>query len=161
MEEIITINKKVLEDSKTLKLFLFVKKEFPESVGIREALRSTKMRSSNTVSRHFIRLEEAGLVEKLKSNRFVLTNSGEAIQTVDVTTTIKAKIIKGSLITNNVFKASFLFTMTILTLILVFFSPIAASVNGIVGLLAHGVISLIGYRSERKKLRIYENTEDN
>ena len=156
----ISESQETLEDPKTLKLFLFIKNQYPETVGIREALRATKMRSSNTVSRHLIRLEDAGLVTKLSSNRYTLSELGESTQSFNVSTTVKARLFKGFLITNNVFKVSFLLVMAILTLVLIFFDPIVAAINGIIGLTAHGIISFIQYRKEREKLDMYKNTSD-
>ncbi len=159
-ETVRTEYEQVLEEPKTLKLFLYVKKHYPEAVGIREALRATKMRSSNTVSRHFNRLEEAGLVTKLTSNRYILTNLGESLQSFAVSTTVKARIFRGSLITNNIFKVSFLLTMVVLTIVLIFIDPLIAAINGVLGLILHGIISYIQFRNERKKLGIYQQKEE-
>ncbi len=151
------VQNSTLEHPISLKIFLYTRSKSPESVGIREVQSVLMMASSNTVQRHFHRLEDDGLVEKLPSNRFILTPEGSSKQILQIPVKISSYLFKGAFITGNLFLLSFLATIFILTLILAFFIPLLAIINGLIGLLVSIVIVYFQYRKNKKQLKNLSN----
>ncbi len=129
-----TQSKAILENPVTLKLFIFVKSKNPESIGIREAMKSTGMNSSSTVSRHLDKLEEHNLIQKLPSNRFTLTSEGLKMKSFDVPITVPANLVKGNFVTVLSYQLSFIVIMIISSFILLWVDKLLAAINGLLGL---------------------------
>ena len=87
------VQNSTLEHPISLKIFLYTRSKSPESVGIREVQSVLMMASSNTVQRHFHRLEDDGLVEKLPSNRFILTPEGSSKQILQIPVKISSYLL--------------------------------------------------------------------
>ncbi len=155
------VQNNALEHPTSLKIYLYTRSKSPNSVGIREVQRALMMVSSNTVQRHFHRLEDEGLVEKLPSNRFILTQKGSSKQTLQIPTKTSLYLLKGVFITSNLFLLSFLVTMFVLTLIIAFFNPLLAIIIGLMGLLVSTVISYFQFRKMKMQIQNITNFEKN
>lgn len=155
------VQNNTLEHPISLKIFLYTRSKSPESVGIREVQRALMMASSNTVQRHFHRLEDEGLVEKLPSNRFILTPEGSSKQAMQIPVKISSYLFKGVFITSNLFLLSFLVTIFVLTLIIAFYKPLLAIINGLIGLLVSVIITYLQFRKNKKQIQNFSNFEKN
>ena len=145
----------------SLKIFLYTRSKSPESVGIREVQRALMMASSNTVQRHFHKLEDSGLVEKLPSNRFILTPEGSRKQAMQIPMKISSYYLKGAFITSNLFLLSFLTTMFVLTFAIAFYKPLLAIINGLIGLLVSIIITYFQFRKIKTQIQKLLDFEKN
>ena len=147
----------ILENPITLKLFIFLKSKNPESVGIREVMRATKMKSSSTVSRHLEAMDEIGLVQKLPSNRYILTSKGLSLRSFQVPVKLTANLIKGNFVTISTYQISFLIMMSLSTFILIWYDIFLAAINGLVGLIIGLLISLKHWFTIKKQMKAYRD----
>ena len=85
-------------NSTTLQVFLYLRQNDIEEIGVRELQRDLKFTSPSTASWHINKLEEAGLVSKLDSNKFILTEKGRNLSTVDLPVNMGHYFLLGRLI---------------------------------------------------------------
>ena len=90
--------KKIFSNPNTLRVFLYLRQRIEEDVGIRELQRELGYSSPSTSSWHLNKLEEVGLTLKLNSNKYVLTEKGKNLSTVDLPINIGHYLIRGRLI---------------------------------------------------------------
>ncbi|MHA1203760.1 MAG: hypothetical protein ACTSRR_06585 [Candidatus Heimdallarchaeaceae archaeon] len=152
----IDIDLSPLSHPSTLKLFLFAKSCYPDDFGVREAKRKLEFHSISNVAWHLNKLEEAGLIEKLPSNRYKLLENSLKIKEIEVPVTLTAQLIKDEIIPKKVFLLSFMITATIATIIVAFFNPLVAALNGILLLVINCVFYLEEYFSAKKQLSFYK-----
>ena len=145
----------ILEHPTTLKLFIFLRSKAKDSVGVREAQRAIFLKSPSTALWHFDKLEEAMLVEKLPSTRYRLTQEGKKLYRFQIPIRITVHFIRGFLIPRNAFQLSFLLTMTISTFILIWFYPLLAAINGILGMCINTIISFSNLKRMETQMRFY------
>ncbi len=145
----------ILTNPITLKIFIFLKSKNPGSVGIREVMRATKMKSSSTVSRHLETMDEIGLVQKLPSNRYVLTSNGLSIRSFQVPVKLTTNLFKGYFVPISTYQISFLVVMSLLTFILLWYDMLLAAINGLVGLIIGLLISLKQWFTIMKQMKAY------
>ena len=145
----------VLEHPTTLKLFIFLRSKAKDCVGIREAQRAIFLKSPSTVLWHFDKLEEAMLVEKLPSTRYRLTQEGKKLYRFQIPIRITAHFIRGFLIPRNAFQLSFMISMIISTFILVWFYPLLAAINGLLGMCVIVFISFSNLKNIETQMRFY------
>ena len=88
----------VLHHTTTLKIFLYFRSKQDEEFGIRETQRIVGVKSPSTISWHLEKLETVGLVNKLPSNRYILSNEGKKYNEIQIPTMISAQFIKGFLV---------------------------------------------------------------
>jgi len=145
----------ILENPLTLKIFIYIKSKNTESVGIREVMRATKMRSSSTVSRHLEKLDEFGLVQKLPSNRYILTSEGSSLKNIQVPVKLSANLVKRSFVTIISYQISFLIVMLLVAFIVIWFDQLYAGIIALVGLAIGLLIGLKHWRDIRKQMSDY------
>ncbi|MHA1868221.1 MAG: hypothetical protein ACTSXD_09265 [Candidatus Heimdallarchaeaceae archaeon] len=145
-----------LSHPSTLKLFLYAKSCYPNDFGVREAKRKLEFHSISNVAWHLNKLEEAGLVEKLPSNRYKLLETSLKIKEIEVPVTLTAQLIRDEIIPKKVFLLSFMVTATLATIIVAFFNPLIAALNGIFLLIVNCIFYLEEYISTKKQLSFYK-----
>lgn len=159
-QEIIKYNR-TLENPITLRIFIYVRSKKTESVGVREVMRATEMRSSSTVSRHLEKLDDVGLIQKLQSNRFIITSEGSSLKNIQVPVKLSTSLIRRRFTTIVTYQISFLIMILISTFILIWFDILLAAINGLIGLTLGLVIGLIHWNSIRKQMNAYKlNLDD-
>lgn len=145
-----------LSHPSTLKIFLYAKSCYPKDFGVREAKRKLEFHSISNVAWHLNKLEEAGLVEKLPSNRYKLLETSLKIKELEVPVTLTAQLIRDEIIPKKVFLLSFMVTATLATIIVAFFNPLIAALNGIFLLIINCIFYLEEYISTKKQLSFYK-----
>ena len=145
-----------LSHPSTLKLFLYAKSCYPNDFGVREAKRKLEFHSISNVAWHLNKLEEASLVEKLPSNRYKLLETSLKIKEIEVPVTLTAQLIRDEIIPKKVFLLSFMVTATLATIIVAFFNPLIAALNGIFLLIVNCIFYLEEYISTKKQLSFYK-----
>jgi len=78
------------------------------------------------------------------------------IKEIEVPVTLTAQLIKDEIIPKKVFLLSFMITATIATIIVAFFNPLVAALNGILLLVINCVFYLEEYFSTKKQLSFYK-----
>ena len=146
---------RILENPITLRIFMYIKSKNPENVGIREVMRATKMRSSSTVSRHLEKLDEGGLIQKLPSNRYILTSEGSSLKNLQIPIMLSVNLVKRSFITIISYQISFLALMFLSAFILIWFDRLLSAIIGSIGLVIGLLIGLKHRRAIRKQMRAY------
>lgn len=150
----------ILENPLTLKIFIYIKSKNTESVGIREVMRATNMNSSSTVSRHLDKLDEGGLIQKLPSNRYILTSEGSSLKNIQVPVKLSANIVKRSFVTIISYQISFLIMMIITVFIVIWFDRLYAGIIGLVGLAISLLIGFKHWRVIKKQMSVYHKFWD-
>ena len=113
------------------------------------------MRSSSTVSRHLDRLDEVGLIQKLSSNRYILTDEGSSLKNLKVPVILSANLAKRSFVTIVSYQISFLTVMFLTALIVIWFDKLYGGIIAIVGLGIGLLIGLKHWRSLKKQMSDY------
>ncbi|MCH8907448.1 MAG: hypothetical protein IH840_10200 [Candidatus Heimdallarchaeota archaeon] len=80
----------------TLRIFLYVKSNVKNEIGVRETQRALDLNSPSTASWHLEKLLSMGFLDKLPSNRFILTKNGKEIDKFDVPLTVSVRYVKGT-----------------------------------------------------------------
>ncbi|MHA2251004.1 MAG: hypothetical protein ACXAD7_11615 [Candidatus Kariarchaeaceae archaeon] len=112
----------VLHHVTTLKAFIYMRSNDGSDVGIRDTQRILGVKSPSTVSWHFEKLEEAGFIEKLPSNRYKLTEKGRKFDNIRIPMMVSAQFIGRNLIPNFTILISFLGFSCLFTFLLWVFS---------------------------------------
>ena len=159
-EQAVTSFESILENPLTLKIFIFVKSKNKESVGVREVMRAINMRSSSTVSRHLEKLDEGGLIQKLPSNRYILTSEGSSLKNNQVPITLQANIVKRSFVTIISYQISFLIMILLTVFIVIWFDRLYAGIIGLVGLAISLLIGFKHWRVIKKQMSVYHKFWD-
>jgi len=151
----------MLENPITLKIFLYIKSRKSESVGVREVMRATNMKSSSTVSRHLENLDSIGLLRKLPSNRFIITSVGSSLKNFQVPVKLSASLIKRRFITIITYQISFLAAIFLSTIILIWFDKLLAAIIGLAGLLIGIILGLKHWSSIKHQINAYKENLEN
>ena len=148
----------VLEHPTTLRIYLYLRysdDRSSETIGVRETQRALNIKSPSIVKWHLEKLENAGFVEKLSSNRFQLTDVG-LTQQIRIPVKISVSLVKGIFIPKISFLATFLFISIILTIAFSLWKPLIGSINGILSLIAIFAFIIIQFIKMRKELQSYD-----
>ena len=143
----------------TLKIFIYIKSEDNESIGVREVMRAVRMSSSSTVSRHLDKLDEIGLIQKLPSNRYIITEEGSSLKNIQVPIRFSANLTKKRFITIISYQITFLLLMLVTAFILIWFDRLLAAIVGIIGIVIGLGISIMYWRLTNKQLSNFHNFE--
>ena len=148
----------VLEHPTTLRIFLYLRysdDKSSETIGVRETQRALNIKSPSIVKWHLEKLENAGFIEKLSSNRFQLTDVGLS-QQIRIPVKISVSLVKGIFIPKISFLATFLFISIILTIAFSLWKPLIGAINGIFSLIAIFAFIIIQFIKMRKELQSYD-----
>ena len=154
-EQIVTRKDNTLGHPITLKIFVYIKSRDNESVGVREVMRAMNMSSSSTVSRHLDKLDEAGLILKLSSNRYELTDEGSSLKNLQVPIRFSVNLTKKRFITVMSYQITFLILMFLTAFILIWFDRLLSAIVGLVGVAIGLVMSIRYWRITKKQLSDY------
>ncbi len=143
----------VFHNPLTLELFLHCKNQ-PNPVGIRETQRALGISSPSSVHWHFNKLIDMGLLERLKNNRFALTEEGKKLRILHVPINFPFVIIKGHLVTMSIFQIAFLIFAILFGVLLSISNPVALNVFFFLVLLVEMGIALRFYRLIQGSSRI-------
>ena len=146
----------ILDHPTTLKIYLYMKTRFPKDVSIRETQRVLEIKSTSTVSWHLVKLEEAGLAEKLPTNRYKLTKEAEKSQDIKIPIVVPARLIGGVIIPRSLLLISFLLAAAVISFILLWVNPLLSGIIGTIFLIIAVCIATIEYYYLRKQLRFYK-----
>ncbi|NPD89632.1 MAG: helix-turn-helix transcriptional regulator [Asgard group archaeon] len=146
---------RVLEHPTTLKLFIYLRSKTKEDIGVRETQRAVSLKSPSTAVWHLDKLEEAGLIEKLPSTLYRLSQEGKQLYRFQIPIRITTHFIRGFLIPRSAFQLSFIISMIISTFILVWFYPLLAAINGLLGMCVIVFISFSNLKSIENQMRFY------
>ncbi|MHA2100210.1 MAG: hypothetical protein ACW99A_16165 [Candidatus Kariarchaeaceae archaeon] len=121
----------------TLRIFLYVKSQNIKEIGVRETQRALNLNSPSTASWHLEKLQSAGLLDKLESNRYVLNDNGKSHDDFNVPMTVSVRFIKGLLFPKFLILLAFLIFDILLTIYLwiIIDDPLVIAINGLVSLL--------------------------
>ncbi|OLS32371.1 MAG: hypothetical protein HeimAB125_09610 [Candidatus Heimdallarchaeota archaeon AB_125] len=144
-----------LEHPTTLKIYLLVRSKHPQDVGVREVQRELDLKSPSIASWHLDKLEIAGLLDKLKSNRYKLSEVEETRRKLQIPLKTSVKLYRGLFIPPIFLLLGFLITMSILTIIFMFVNTTIAAFNGTFGLVGGVIICLIEYRRVVSQIKNY------
>lgn len=160
--ELITMNNKVtasldntLDHPLTLKLYLYFKSKEPKEIGIREAQRALSIKSPSTVSWHLEKLVESNYVEKLPTNRYILSDNGKEMQELKIPVLVPAQTFRGIVFPRIIFLLSFLVTSIVIAIIIVWIHPMSAAIWGIVSLVTSLILGLREYIYLRDQFKFY------
>ncbi len=148
----------VLEHTTTLRVYLYLRYYFEkssESIGIRETQTALKMKSPSIAKWHLEKLEVAGIVEKLSSNRYILTEVGLNLKQ-RIPVKISTQLVKGSYIPRLVLLLAFLVISCIITIAFSFWNPTAGAINGILSLIILLYFLIRHYMTIRKDMQVYD-----
>ncbi len=126
----------------TLRIFLYVKSNDDNEIGVRETQRALELNSPSTASWHLEKLLSVGLLDKLPSNRFILNENGKSIDEFKIPMTISVRYVKGLLLPKFLIFFAFIIFNMIFTILLwiVIDDPVIIAINGLVSLLLSLVI---------------------
>ena len=148
----------VLEHPTTLRIFLYLRysdDRSSETIGVRETQRALNIKSPSIVKWHLEKLENAGFVEKLSSNRFQLTDIGLS-QQIRIPVKISVLLVKGIFVPKITFLATFLLISVIITIAFSLWKPLIGAINGIISLIAILAFIIIQFIKMRKELKSYD-----
>lgn len=152
-----------LEHPTTLRVYLFLRYHFDkssQSIGIRETQNSLKMKSPSIAKWHMDKLEIAGLVDKLSSNRYVLTELGYSLQQ-RIPVKLPVQMVKGVFVPRIVLLIVFLIVSCITTISISFWNPAFGAANGILTLIVALSLLIWHFRNLRKEMKVFDmNTEE-
>ncbi|MHA2031602.1 MAG: helix-turn-helix domain-containing protein [Candidatus Kariarchaeaceae archaeon] len=102
----------------TLRIFLYFKLNEPGEFGVREMQRIIGVKSTSTVSWHFSKLTDAGLLQQLPSKTYGLTKLGASYADIHIPVNIPAQVILGRFVPKYSFLLGVLFVGFILNILL-------------------------------------------
>jgi hypothetical protein len=146
-----------LEHPTTLRIFLYLRhsnSKSSDTIGVRETQRALRIKSPSIAKWHVEKLENAGFIEKLSSNRFQLTDVG-LNQNIRVPVKISVLLVKGIIIPKISFLATLVFISVIITIGFAFWKPLVGAINGILSLFAILAFLIIQFIKLRKDLQSY------
>lgn len=144
-----------LEHPTTLKIYLLVRSKHPQDIGVREVQRELNLKSPSIASWHLEKLEIAGILCKMHSNRYKLSESEATRGKLPIPLKTSVKLYRGLFIPPIFLLLGFLITMSILTFILMFVNTMIAAFNGTFGLVGGVVICLFEYRRVVSQIKKY------
>jgi hypothetical protein len=128
-----------------LRVFVYVLKK-AKDVGVRETQRDLGLKSASHSQYHLQRLEQLGLIEKNKNNRYSLKEEYENLRSLKIGILTEIYVFKGWMIPSLGLFSGFLISSLAITLLFYFFlSPLAAVIFGSTVLFLSFVYS--GYRA--------------
>ncbi|MHA2249012.1 MAG: hypothetical protein ACXAD7_01560 [Candidatus Kariarchaeaceae archaeon] len=121
----------------TLRIFLYVRSHTNNEIGVRETQRALNLNSPSTASWHLEKLQSAGLIDKLQSNRFILNENGKSYDEFNIPMTVTVRYVKGLLFPKFFIFFAFIIFDIIFTIILwiAIDDPVIIAINGIISLL--------------------------
>ena len=146
----------ILNNSNALLIFIFLKRQNPNSLGIREIRRATAIRSASTVSRQLDRLEKSGLVEKNSSSKYKITDKGLSVKKFDVGIKISVSMMGGFIFTTLLFLLCLVMVLMLLSLVFLWFSVGLSAIISLIGLVISIVFMILHWIRIRRQLRIYQ-----
>ena len=144
-----------LDHPLTLKLYLYFKSKEPKEIGIREAQRALSIKSPSTVSWHLEKLVESNYVEKLPTNRYILSDNGKEMQELKIPVLVPAQTFRGIVFPRIIFLLSFLVTSIVIAIIIVWIHPMSAAIWGIVSLITSLILGLREYIYLQNQFKFY------
>lgn len=121
----------------TLRIFLYVKSQGKNEIGVRETQRALDLNSPSTASWHLEKLLSAGFLDKLPSNRFILNKNGKSIDKFHAPLIVSFHYMRGLIIPKFVLLIAFIIFDIIFSIILwmAIDDPLIIALNGIISLL--------------------------
>ena len=111
----------------TLDIYLYLLNH-EGSVRIRNAQRELGITSTSTLHWHLNKLLEAGLVEKLPDNSYLLTSAGRELKTLEVPVTETYYLFSGRLYSQALFQLAFLLSSLLIGIPLALTIPNTANI---------------------------------
>ena len=146
----------ILNNSNALLIFIFLRRQHPEFLGISEIRRATVIRSASTVSRQLNGLENTELVEKNNSGKYGITEKGLSVKKVDVDIKISVSMMGGQVFTFLLYLLCLVLLLMLCSLVFLWFSIGASAIISLVGLVISIVFMIVHWIRIRKQLRIYQ-----
>ena len=148
----------VLEHPTTLRVYLYLRYFFDKSsknIGIREIQNALKMKSPSIAKWHMEKLEVAGIVEKLSSNRYILSELGSSLKK-RIPVKLPAQMVKGFYVPRIVLLLVFLIISCIITIAFSFWNPAFGAVNGTLTLIVAISILILHFITLRKEMKVFD-----
>ena len=150
-----------LKHQTTLRIFLLMKFTGKET-GVRDTQRLLGMTSPSTISWHLDKLVDVGLIEKLRNNKYVLSDNGKEYNDIKIQITQSLFFFRGFFFPRLVFVISFLMFGLITTVVLLLINSgrMSIFINAFFTILVALLMILREWYQVQKQLSIYHQKRD-
>lgn len=111
------IGEVVFQNPSTLKVYLYMRSIQDNEIGIRETQRALNFNSPGSVQWHLDKLMAINIVEKLPNNKYILTESGKTLSSLNLPLDFPFKFMKGQLIPKSNFHLTFSIAALVILLV--------------------------------------------
>ena len=151
----------VLTQPTTLKVFLYLKTSDIDEFGIRQTQYDLGFKSPNSVTWHFNKLLDAGLLKKTPQNTYFLTNEAKLINEFEIPYKVTVKLAGSYLLPKFAFLLSFLISAIITALIIFIFvrDPLYLAFTGITLALINLIVIAYQFSVYHKQIQNFDDLD--